>query len=301
MLGHVACNWAEKDVGMALLAHRGITTSERDNSVGALRAVAVAAANKTPLGIEVDVRYTLDGLIFNHDPVEQGLVLATSTAEKRLAVLGDDAPIDFRRGLRILSPLACINLEIKEPGYTEEVVDAALEHLARFSKPFDSIVISSFVPEVVAEVKTIDRRIPAGLLIDEDFDFETITVDHVLSLLRGASETPRSIYRSAPMLDTLDDVDADFLAPHWTDLSAGLLHAVTSRGKRIVSWTVNDASLLMELSLRPEVVHVITDFPALVFPELRTEEDRRAFLGPGRHEAGYPAEASALLGSRIKH
>lgn len=255
---------------MALLAHRGMTTFARDNSPEAVSAVAAANAMKAPLGIEVDIRRTVDGeLLLVHDPVEGGLTVDQSFASELCDRLGDHAPMTLAAGLQMMSSLPLINLEIKEHGHTAEVVEHAIEHLERFSKPFSSIVISSICPEVVAEVKTVDERVLTGLVIDKSFEnFDRFDATETLDAL-DLRQAPDYAAESAPILRMLDEVRADYLNPHWSDLCGELMVGVASRGKEFIPWTVNDERLVMELSLRPEVAHVITDFPHLVFPELK--------------------------------
>lgn len=153
--------------------------------------------------VEFDVRATADGtLVVFHDPV-----VGPGDGLPRL-----EEVVDLCSGRIIL------DVELKE---------ARLEAATlRIVSPAE-FVVTSFLPDVVAEVKRLRPDVRAGLLLAAD------------------AEQP-------------DHAVADFLAPH-----VSLLDRDVVSGDGLVVWTVNDEERLRRYLADPRVAAVITDDPEL--------------------------------------
>ena len=189
-------------------AHRGASTLAPENTIEAFeKAIEVGAEM-----IEFDVRETRDGeLIAFHDAVR----------EWTYGELCDRLPWPPPRLEQVVETCAgriALDVELKEHGHEEEalhVVSAA------------EIVVTSFLPDVVARVKELRPDVRAGLLLAADADVP-------------------------------DAVDVDFLAPHVSLLDRGL---VPEQHDGLVVWTVNDEERLARYLADPRVAVVITDDP----------------------------------------
>jgi glycerophosphoryl diester phosphodiesterase len=164
----------------AIYAHRGLHTSERENTVSAFLAAKELGVD----GVELDVRRTSDGeLVVHHDPVIGESVIARCTRRE----LPDHVPslaqaMDACRGIRV-------NVEIKniqhpsEPTYdpTGDFARQVVGSLHDWNWA-DSVMISSFDLATCAVVRSIDPVIPIGWLIWDVEITSAMTQAHVLGL-----------------------------------------------------------------------------------------------------------------------
>ena len=179
-----------------VVAHRGASADAPENSIEAFEQAIELGADM----IEFDVRRDPDGiLVVSHDPLPQP---GTATLEQVVAVCAGRIALD---------------VELKEPGLEADTL--------RLVSSTD-FVVTSFLPDVVAETKRLRPNVRAGLLLGR----ETTTIP--------------------------DPAPADFLAPHFA-----LLDRVAP-GDLFV-WTVNDEAMLEPLFADSRVAAVITDDPAL--------------------------------------
>ena len=153
------------DPGPLVIAHRGASSAHPPgNTLVAFRAAAELGAD----GVELDVRRTADGeLVVHHDlELPDGRALITLTADE----VPDWVP-SLRAALDTCAEvgLALVNVEIKndphEADFDErrDVVEAVLATLDGFEPA--SILISSFDPESVAQVRRLDSPFPTALLV----------------------------------------------------------------------------------------------------------------------------------------
>ena len=134
---------------MQVIAHRGASKAERENTVAAFERARDFRAD----GVELDVRRTRDHvLVVHHDPVlPDGRVIAhTDHADVPAHVPTLDAALDACHPL-------WVNVEIKndpnEPDFdpSDHIADATIDVLSRRAEGDDRWIISSFRRE------TIDR------------------------------------------------------------------------------------------------------------------------------------------------
>ena len=191
-------------------AHRGASTLAPENTIEAFeKAIEVGAEM-----IEFDVRETRDGvLIAFHDEVR----------EWTYQELCDRLPWPPPRLEQVVETCAgriVLDVELKEHGHEA----AAL----RVVSPAE-FVVTSFLPEAVAEAKRLRPDVRVGLLLGAE------------------AEVPES-------------VDADFLAPNVALLDRGV---IADEHRDLVVWTVNDEPRLARYLADPRVAVVISDDPVL--------------------------------------
>lgn len=222
----------EADVSK-VLAHRGVTYEAPDNSADAFAAAVGLGIH----GVELDVRATADGaLICHHDAVVEGI---GTFCELELAALPASV-CSFAEAMAILDGLY-VNVEVKndprEPGYdpsgklTASVVAAICE-----GGWADSVVLSSFNPEVLEQVRSLGAKVPTGLLWDWGAD--------VSAGISAACE-----------------LGASAIHPWVLDLSRAQVAEAHAAGLAVNAWTVN-GPLDIEHMGAWGVDGVITDTPA---------------------------------------
>jgi len=204
-----------------ICAHRGASAELADNSVAAFEAAIAAGADL----VETDIRRGRDGaLVLAHDPLGPG------DDPLALAVL-----LDLARGR------VGLDLELKEPGLEGDLL-ALLEPEHR-----ERLIVTSFLPGVVAELRRLDATLALGLLVEDGPDY--VLPPDLLAAVRTCG--------------------ADFLAPDVSLLGPESRRVAHRIGRGLSVWTVNDPALLAALASDPDVAIVTTDVPALARSILR--------------------------------
>ncbi len=206
-----------------VIAHRGASADEPENTASAFRAAAEQGAD----WVELDVRLAGDGsLIVNHDAWYRDERTVWSTPF-------DQVPpdtLDLAGALAACGDMG-VNIEIKNsPGdladgpWSLEVVDATVDLIGTLDAAArDRILVSSFDRATVDRVKALDRDIATGYLV---FD---------LSL------QPDAVAEAA-------DGGHDALHPWDPFVTPDLLEDCRSRGLRVNTWTVDDFDRWIELA-----------------------------------------------------
>jgi glycerophosphoryl diester phosphodiesterase len=175
-------------------------------------------------GFEFDVRLTADAVaVICHDPRFHGLQVARAKAAEL-----SELPV-LENVLSRYHERAFLDIEMKVSGLEK----ITLEMLRNYP-PERGFVISSFLPEVLRVLREHDQHVPLGLLCE------------TRAQLRRWNEIP-----------------VEYVIPHYTLATAPLVHELRKAGKKIVVWTVNDATRIMRL--RDLGVHgIISDDPGLL-------------------------------------
>lgn len=136
---------------LPVFAHRGFAADAPENTVPAVRRAAARAD-----GIEVDVRRSASGeLVCIHDPDLERLtgnptpVGETDWTELRTVEVGDGATIPrLEDVLAVVPQERLLNVELKERGLAGDVLAVVADR--------DRVLLSSFDPAVLAEVRAAD-------------------------------------------------------------------------------------------------------------------------------------------------
>ena len=128
-----------------ICAHRGASADHADNSADAFAAAIAAGADL----VETDIRRGPDGtLVLSHDAVRPG-----------------EEPIPLTALLDLALRRVGLDLELKEPGLERGRAGAARpEHRER-------LIVTSFLPEVMAEFRRLDATLDLGLLVEDGPDY----------------------------------------------------------------------------------------------------------------------------------
>jgi glycerophosphoryl diester phosphodiesterase len=213
-----------------VIAHRGASADAVDNSIDAFARAIDAGADM----IEFDVRRTADNvLVAFHDPTAGGVAVGRMSRAELARRVGYEPPL-LEEVLELAAGRIGLDVELKEDGYVERVVK---EVVARHGEGED-VVVTSFLDDVVRQVKSNGSGLRAGLLLGRA---------HIATYL------PISRARRC---------GADFVALHHRLVAAGLLRLAHAHGYASLVWTVNDDRALRTLLEDERVLGVVTDVPA---------------------------------------
>jgi glycerophosphoryl diester phosphodiesterase len=159
-------------------------------------------------GFEFDVRLTGDGrAVICHDAKIDGVEVAKAHRREltHLPLLGD---LLSRYGSR-----AFLDVELKAGGLESQVLTLLQEHA-----PQKGYTVSSFLPEVLSELRTRSASINRGFICDKAKD-----------------------------LDRWRALDVQYLIPHYSLIGAELVSQVHAAGRALLAWTVNDRAAMLRL------------------------------------------------------
>jgi glycerophosphoryl diester phosphodiesterase len=155
-----------------LLGHRGVRGryGVRENSLAAFDLALEHGCD----GFEFDVRLTADGRA----------VVCHDSRYGRLSVA--KCPVDRLRGLPLLEEVvarycqrAFLDIELKVPGVEEETLSVLSMHM-----PARGYVLSSFLPEVLLDLRERSQSVPLGLICETQRQlarWRELSITHVIS------------------------------------------------------------------------------------------------------------------------
>jgi glycerophosphoryl diester phosphodiesterase len=212
-----------------VIAHRGASSVELENSLAAFRAAGPLGAD----GIELDVHNTLDGeLIVHHDPSVLGLPIAQARSRDLAPLhLANGEPIPtLAQALDAIGPRLKVFVELKvlDPRWD----DRLLETLDRGPNP-KGYAIHSFGSHVIRRFADKRPGLSRGILSEEE------------------TRNPKQ---------TLDDAHAQTLWQERKTLNEHLVRAVHDLDAQIIAWTVDGVSDI-ERFVRLGVDGICTNHP----------------------------------------
>ncbi|NJN86479.1 MAG: glycerophosphodiester phosphodiesterase [Leptolyngbyaceae cyanobacterium SL_7_1] len=212
-----------------IIAHRGVTQVERENTIAAFTAALALRVD----GVELDVRRTRDGvLVVHHDPTVHGQVIA-ELSRMELQAIAPHIPT-LEAVLDVCGDRLWVDVELKEAGYETEVVQQLQ------SRSTANLVITSFHSPVVQTVKQLLPSLSVGWLIAPAEQGEVVNVQTVLAQVR--------------------ELNADFLAPHVSLLTPDWLCHAHQHFLPLWVWTVNDRPTMQRLMGERAIAALITDY-----------------------------------------
>jgi glycerophosphoryl diester phosphodiesterase len=159
-------------------------------------------------GFEFDVRMKTCGrAVICHDPEVDGIEVATAACDQ-LTHLPELGAVMERYAKR-----AFLNIELKVPGLESQVLVALEEHV-----PQRGYVVSSFVPEVLSELRVRSSSMVLGLICDKQKDLNR--------------------WRQMPV---------EFVIPHYSLITRELINQIHAADRNLLTWTVNDKAAILRL------------------------------------------------------
>jgi glycerophosphoryl diester phosphodiesterase len=221
-----------------LLGHRGArsTRSVPENTLASFDLALEHGCD----GFEFDVRLTADQqAVICHDPRHRRISIAR-TRSPQLADLPQLDSVLCRYAQR-----AFLDIELKVKGLESIVLAALRDH-----RPERGYVVSSFLPEVIIELKSRSAEVPTGIICDKPRQLKT--------------------WRTLPI---------DFLILERSLFEPGLVGEIHARGAKLLVWTVNDTKSMYSLSQRG-VDGIISDDTRELVQALRAAPGSRTGPGP---------------------
>jgi glycerophosphoryl diester phosphodiesterase len=160
-------------------------------------------------GFEFDVRLTGSGrCVVCHDPTVDKITVSRAEADQltHLPVLDD---VLQRYCLR-----AFLDIELKVAGLESTILNSLREY-----RMDENYVVSSFLAEVVTELKTRSQKIQAGI-----------------------------IYDKAAQLARWRETNVDYVIAHHSLVTLKLVKEVHNAGRKVITWTVNDRKAMLRLA-----------------------------------------------------
>ncbi len=202
---------------ISVIAHRGASAYEVENSLAAFRAAVELGAD----GVELDVHATADGvLLVHHDPVIRGLPIGGTVyrdlREHRLE--NGEAVPQLTDVLSLLGEAVEGYVEVKSlPPACDAQLLAALSHgpaPARYH-------IHSFDHRIVKRLKDLQPSLSVGVL---------------------------SVSYPVDPVAQVEAAGADTLWQHQGMVDAALVSGLAARAVSVLAWTVDDAARVTELA-----------------------------------------------------
>lgn len=193
--------------GALVIAHRGASGYEYENSRAAYRAAKARGAD----AIELDIHAAADGVLFvHHDEVVTGVHITRSTAAQVRALRlpnGESVPA-LEDALAVIDPALQVFIEVKSlpPEFDDRLLAAVETGGARFA-------IHAFDHRVVRRLGLARPALTRGVLL--------------------------ASYPLRP-LEALQDTGATVLWEEQSLIDAALVDELHGAGYRIYAWTVND-------------------------------------------------------------
>ncbi|ETT36878.1 glycerophosphoryl diester phosphodiesterase [Paenibacillus sp. FSL R5-192] len=245
------------------VAHRGFSSIAPENTMAAF---LMAIERPEVQWMELDVQLSRDGVpVVIHDfTVDRttngkGLVRETDWADLQRLDAGAWKNKSYK-GERIpaLSELldrSCgrvrLNIELKTQGDMYPGLPAAVIHEVRKRHMQNDVVITSFEPAALIEVKKLAPEIQTGLIIDA---------------------------RPGDLLTALRQMNCTFLSIGYTNVDKSLMNEMRSAGIRVMAWTVDDKTIMKKLAAVDPELMLCTNRPDVW--ELAFQETSSRFFRP---------------------
>jgi glycerophosphoryl diester phosphodiesterase len=192
-------------------------------------------------GFEFDVRLTGCGRsVVCHDAKVRGITISQATSDQLLHL----PPLDDV--LLRYSQRAFLDIELKVAGLESKVLSSLREY-----KVEEDYVVSSFLPEVVTELKIRSAKVQAGIICDKP------------KQLAGWRE-----------------LTVEYVIPHCSLVTRKLVQAVHSAGRKLLTWTVNDRKEMLCLA-DWGIDGIISDETELLVQTFREPKRSPAVRGKG--------------------
>jgi glycerophosphoryl diester phosphodiesterase len=246
-----------------VIAHRGVTAPFADsrgaentaaeNTIPAFENAIGAGADM----VELDVRRTRDGELIAFHNAAVGRTPVGRLSRDDIAAKAGVRPPLLAEVLRTCAGRIRLDVELKEDGY---VPDAMAVLRAGFDP--DALIVTSFLPAVVAQVKEELPEAAAGLLVGE-----------------GGANLPARLREVYPVA-MARRVGADYLVPHYRLATLGVVRRAAAAGLRSLLWTVNSPALIRRYAADSRIAAIITDVAPLAVSIVTGQAEAAAVTAP---------------------
>lgn len=223
-----------------IIAHRGASgLVEHENTISSFEKAYVVGADS----VELDIRKTKDGkIIVVHNPDYNGKLISEYTYDELCEVTKKDGFVmpTLEDAILYCKDKIFMDIEIKEEGYEDEIVDIILKHL----KP-EEFFVRSFIKKSIKRIKRINKNIKTVLLLGVEFPKYGF-------LTRIAELFP---------LAKIISSKCDMISPHYRLVICGFHFRMKLLGKPVLVWTVNDKERIDYLLNKKKVEGIITNYP----------------------------------------
>lgn len=223
-----------------IVAHRGASgLVEHENTIEAFQKAYELGCDS----FECDIRKTKDGVIVvchNDDYKDKKIIdytyeeLCAETSKE-----GFTMPI-YEEMLKFIKGKIFMDVELKEAGYEQEIVDITLKYLT-----VNEFFVRSFIGEAIKAIKEINPEIKTVYLIGDDVPKYGI-------FTRIAELFP---------IHWIRKFKADMVSPHYLLVRFGFQKRMKRKGVPVLVWTVNDEELMDKLLNKVHVDAIITNYP----------------------------------------
>jgi glycerophosphoryl diester phosphodiesterase len=220
-----------------IVAHRGASAYIKENSIGSfIRAIDIGADM-----IEFDIRRTRDCILIVHHDENVDKHLVKNLTYEQIRIIDADIPA-VEEIFRLTKGKIKLDVELKEEGYEEEVVELLLKYFRE-----DEFVITSFNDRSLKIIKSGHPKVKVGLILGKEKPEKFI----------------RTRYSELFPIKRAKDAKADFLVPHWKLLRFGFLKRAKRNKMPVFVWTVNDEKEIEDLLNNDLIKAIITDRPEI--------------------------------------
>lgn len=216
-----------------IIAHRGASRYFPENTIEAFEKAIEMGADM----IEFDVRKTKDGrLIIYHDE-DFGNIKIRELDYEYLLKEKPEIPL-LEDALEKLRGRIPIDIEIKENGYENEVINLVLRYFK-----VGEFIVTSFHDDSIRIIKDLHPEIRVGLLLGRSKPNNVIAT---------------RISELFPMRRMLK-AKADFLVPSWKLLKFGFLQRANKNRIPLFVWGIKDKKAIISLLKKDGVEALIVD------------------------------------------
>lgn len=200
-----------------VIAHRG-QVGEQENTLAAFEWAIQIGADM----VEFDVRRTQDGILVIHHDAQ---IQQQSLQDLTYAQLCGYKPVPtLQQTLQGLKGRIHLDIELKESGYEEELVELIQQHCE-----LEQVIVTSFLSESLRQIRQAYPPLSLGILV------------------KSINQIPARMA-------------VDWVLPHWRELAqVDLSHWPISLP--LIPWTVNSVPQLARWLRVPQIWGVITDQP----------------------------------------
>lgn len=223
-----------------LIAHRGGAgdKKEKENS---LQAIQAATSISRVDYIEIDIRKTRDDqLILFHDGKINSLPI-NSFSFKELKDLTEPKGIELARLEDVLQIIKQsdkkLNIELKETGYTKEIIEMVFD-----SFNFDQVVFSSFRKDIVGDITAIAPNSRKGLILFENYSW--LEVKQLFNIE-----------------EIVEKIQPDFVVLPYKAVLFGAIKNVSTWKYPIWTWGINHQKEILKVLKDKRIEGIITDYP----------------------------------------